>query len=111
MLTIIFCFLVYRPINTYLSTNLTNAASLNETFYLKCSAEANPAAEYRLYKGNESVANNTAGNQNNGIYAVSVSDRVKEVVYRCIPFNSFGDGLIKTLVVIVHCKCMHPMYS
>ena len=94
----------FRPFNTDFSTNLTNAASLNETFYLMCSAEANPAAEYRLYKEDESVANITAGSQNTGLYATSVSDRVQQVVYKCTPFNLFGDGPSKTLAVTVHCK-------
>lgn len=99
--------LVYGPFNTGFSTNLTNEASLNETFYLMCSAEANPAAEYRLYKEDEIVANITAGSQNIGLYATSVGDRIKHVVYKCIPFNSFGDGPTKTLNITVHCKFMH----
>lgn len=98
----------YRPFNTYLLTNLTNAtAELNETIYLMSSAEANPAAKYRLYKGNKSIANITATSQNIGVYATSVSDRVKEVVFKCIPFNSFGDGPTKNVTVTLHCKYMN----
>ncbi|XP_015747491.1 PREDICTED: tyrosine-protein phosphatase Lar-like [Acropora digitifera] len=67
-----------------------------------CSAEANPAAKYRLYKGDKIIANITAGSQNIGLYGTSVSDRVKEVVYKCIPFNSFGDGPTKELSVTLH---------
>ena len=104
MLTIIFL-LVYRAFNTDFSTNLTNAAFLNERFYLMCSAEANPAAEYRFYREDESVANITAGSI--GLYTTSVDDRIKQVVYKCIPFNSFGDGPTKTLNITIHCKCMH----
>lgn len=99
----------YHPFNTYLSTNLANAASLNETFYLMCSAEANPAAKYRLYKGDKIIANITAGSQNIGLYGTSVSDRMKEVVYKCIPFNSFGDGPTKELSVTLHCKYINQV--
>ena len=77
---------------------------MKETFYLMCSAEANPAAEYRLYKEGESVANITAWSQNIALYATSVSDRLEHVVYQCIPFNSFGDGPSKTVTVQMHCK-------
>ena len=95
----------FRPFETDFSTNLTNAASLNETFYLMCRADANPAAEYRLYKEDESIANITAGSQNIGLYATSVSERVNQVVYKCIPFNSFGDGPTETITVTVHREC------
>ena len=74
-----------------------------------CSAEANPAAEYRLYKGEESVANITTGSRNIGLYATSVCDRVNQVVYKCIPFNSFGDGPAKIINVTVHCKCVQML--
>ena len=104
MLTIIFL-LAYRPFNTNFSTNLTRAASLNETFHLMCSAVANPAAEYRLYKEDEIVAKITGGSQNIGLYASSVCERVKQVVYKCIPFNSFGDGPLQTLNITMRCKC------
>ncbi|XP_074634705.1 fibroblast growth factor receptor 1-like isoform X1 [Acropora palmata] len=92
----------YRPFNTDFLANLNNAASLSEAFYLMCSAGANPAAEYRLYKEDESLANITAGSQNIGLFATSVCDRVNQVVYKCIPFNSFGDGPTKTISVAVH---------
>lgn len=97
-------FSAYRPFNTNFSTNLTNAALLNETFYLVCSAEANPAAEFRYYKKDESLANIPAGSQNISLFPTSVNERVKEVTYKCIPFNSFGDGPTKTITVTVHCK-------
>ena len=69
-----------------------------------CNAVANPAAQYRLYKEDESMANITAGSQNIGLYTTSVSERVNQVVYKCIPFNSFGDGPTKTITVTVHCE-------
>ena len=103
MLILLFL-LAYHPFNTYLSTNLTNSASLNETFYLMCNAEANPVAEYRLYKGEESIANITARSQNIALYVTSVGNRVNQVVYKCIPFNSLGDGPTKTITVTVHRK-------
>ncbi|XP_044168126.1 fibroblast growth factor receptor 3-like [Acropora millepora] len=92
----------YRPFNTYFSTKLTNAASLNEIFYLVCSGEANPGAEYRFYKEDQIVASITPASQNIGLYPMSVADRVNQVVYKCIPFNSFGDGPTKTINVTVH---------
>lgn len=69
-----------------------------------CSAEANPAAEFRLYKNDESLENITAVSQNILLFETSVSERVEEVTYKCIPFNSFGDGPAKTITVTVHCK-------
>lgn len=104
-----FFFSAYHPFNTDFSTNLTSAALLNKTFYLMCSAEANPAADYRLYKEDKSVANITAGSKSIGVYSTSVSDRVNQVVYKCIPFNSFGDGPTKILNVPVHCKCVQML--
>lgn len=69
-----------------------------------CSAEANPAAGFRLYKDDGSLANITAGSQSISNFVTSVSERVKQVTYKCIPFNSFGDGPTKTITVAVHCK-------
>jgi len=103
-------FSVYRPFNTYFSTNLTNAASLNEIFYLVCSGEANPGAEYRFYKEDQIVASITPGSQNIGLYPMSVADRVNQVVYKCIPFNSFGDGPTRTINVTVHCECVQMLH-
>ena len=69
-----------------------------------CSAEANPAAEFRLYKKDESLANITTVSQNISLFPTSVSERVEEETYKCIPFNSYGDGPTKTITVTVHCK-------
>ncbi|XP_068686490.1 hemicentin-1-like [Montipora foliosa] len=88
----------YHPINTVFSTNLTNnTVNLNETFTLICNADANPAASYRLYREQESLEE-----QSNGTYLTFVSTRTKQVAYKCIPFNSFGDGPSKLINVTVY---------
>ena len=93
-------FIAYHPINTVFSTNLTNnTVNLNETFTLVCNADANPAASYRLYREQESLEE-----QSNGTYLTFVSTRTKQVAYKCIPFNSFGDGPSKLINVTVYCK-------
>ncbi|XP_068734398.1 limbic system-associated membrane protein-like [Montipora capricornis] len=88
----------YRPINTILSTNLTNdTVNLDDIFNLVCSADGNPASKYRLYQ-DDNLVNITDG-QSNGSYLMSVSNRVRQVTYKCIPFNSFGDGPANTIKV------------
>ena len=91
----------YHPVNTIVLTNLTdNTALVNKTFSVTCSAQANPPAKYRFYKGNEYI--NAA--DNNAVIATSVSERVKMVNYSCIPFNLYGNGTKKATAVTVHCK-------
>ncbi|XP_068686521.1 neural cell adhesion molecule 1-like [Montipora foliosa] len=88
----------YRPINTVFSTSLTNnKVNLTDNFTLTCNADANPPAAYRLYRGQQSLEE-----QSNGTYLTSVSNKTKQVTYRCIPFNSFGDGLLKIINVTVY---------
>ncbi|XP_068686967.1 fibroblast growth factor receptor 4-like isoform X2 [Montipora foliosa] len=88
----------YHPINTVFSTNLpNNTVNLNENFTLLCNADANPAASYRLYREQESLEE-----QNSGSYLTFVSTRTKQVAYRCIPFDSFGDGPSKLITVTVY---------
>ncbi|XP_068686466.1 uncharacterized protein [Montipora foliosa] len=92
----------YRPINTDLSTNLTtNTVVLNETFNLLCHADANPPAKYRLYRDQSSLTNIARG-QSNGTYLASVGNRVRLVTYKCVPFNTFGDGPAKTTNITVY---------
>ncbi|XP_066024492.1 myoblast growth factor receptor egl-15 isoform X2 [Pocillopora verrucosa] len=89
----------YHPVNTIVTTNLTdNSVPVNETFNITCSAQANPPAKYRFYKGNEYI--NSA--DNNAVIATSVSERVKMVNYSCIPFNFYGNGTKKAIAVTVH---------
>ena len=91
----------YHPVNTNVTTNLTdNTILVNETFSITCSAQANPPAKYRFYKGNEYIN----GTDNNAVITTSVSERVKMVNYSCIPFNFYGNGTQKATAVTVHCK-------
>ena len=91
----------YHPVNTNVTINLTdNTVLVNETFSITCSAQANPPAKYRLYKGNEYI--NEA--DNSAVITTSVSERVKMVSYSCIPFNFYGNGTKKATAVTVHCK-------
>ena len=84
-----------------MTTNLTdNTVLVNGTFSITCSAQANPPAKYRFYKGDKYI--NAA--DNNAVIATSVSERVKMVNYNCIPFNFYGNGTQKATAVTVHCK-------
>ena len=104
---VLYGFIAYHPINTVFSTNLpNNTVNLNENFTLLCNADANPAASYRLYREQESLEE-----QNNGTYLTFVSTRTKQVAYRCIPFNSYGDGPSKVITVTVYCKYIYIDYS
>ncbi|XP_068686972.1 uncharacterized protein [Montipora foliosa] len=88
----------YRPINTVFSASLTdNKVNLSDNFMLTCNADANPPARYRLYRGQESLEE-----QSNGTYLTFVGTRTKQVTYRCIPFNSFGNGPSKIITVTVY---------
>ena len=91
----------YRPVNTIVTTNLTNnAVDMSETFSITCSAQANPPAKYRFYKGNEYVS----GADNDAVIITSVGERARMVNFSCIPFNFYGNGTKGALAVIVHCK-------
>jgi len=92
----------YHPIYTNLSTNLTdNIVVVNESLNLICSAQAKPSAKYRFYREQESLFNTTVG-KNSDHHTTSVSERIKQVNFSCIPFNNFGDGLSDTRTVTVH---------
>ena len=91
----------YRPVKTIVTTNLTNnVAVVNEMFSITCSAQANPSAKYRLYKGNEYVN----GADNDAAIITSVVERTRMANYSCIPFNIYGDGTQGALVVTLHSK-------
>ena len=91
----------HHPINTTMTTNLTNNTVLvNEMFSITCSAQANPPAKYRFYKGNEYIN----GTDNDAVIITSVTERARMVNYSCIPFNFHGNGTKIALAVTVHCK-------
>ena len=99
----------YRPVNTIVTTNLTNnVVVVNETFSITCSAQANPSAKYRLYKGKEYV--NDA--DNDVAIITSVVERARMVNYSCIPFNIYGNGTQGALAVTLHCKYLivYPLF-
>ena len=104
----LFFFVDYRPTNPLsLTTNLShNTVAMGTSFTLNCSAQANPPAKYRFYRGQESLFNTTAGS-NFEVYPTSVSERKTLVIYRCIPFNEYGDGPTQTITVTVHCEYNH----
>ena len=91
----------YHPVNTIVTTNLTNnVVVVNETFSITCSAQANPPAKYRFYKGNEYIN----GADNEAVIITSVSERARMVIFSCIPLNFYGNGTKGALAVTVHCK-------
>ena len=94
----------YHPVNIMVTTNLTNnVVVVNETFSITCSAQANPPAKYRFFKGNEYVN----GANNDAVIITSVGERARMVNYSCIPFNFYGNGRQGDLVVTVHCKYLN----
>ena len=92
----------YHPVNTMVTTNLSYnvVVVVNETFSITCSAQANPPAKYRFYKGNEYI--NDA--DNDAVIITSVGEGARMVNYSCIPFNFYGHGRQEALAVTVHCK-------
>ncbi|XP_066024475.1 fibroblast growth factor receptor 3-like isoform X3 [Pocillopora verrucosa] len=89
----------YHPVNTIVTTNLTNNTVLvNETFSITCSAQANPPAKYQFYKGDEYIN----GAYNDAVIIASITETVKMVNYSCIPVNFHGNGTQRTLAVTVH---------
>ena len=91
----------YHPVNTIVTTNLTNnVVVVNETFSITCSAQANPPAKYRFYKGNEYIN----GADNDAVIITSVNERARMVIFSCIPLNFYGNGTKGALAVTVHCK-------
>lgn len=67
-------FLDYRPLHTLLQTNTcNNFVTLNETFSITCTAEANPPAKYAIYKDEIRIVGN------NSVVTSSVTERVNGV--------------------------------
>ena len=77
-----------------------NIVYLNSPFNLSCSAQANPPASYRFYRGQESLGNMSVGNT----FTTSVVQRTSHASYACLPFNYFGHGQTVVIVVEVYCK-------
>ena len=93
----------YHAINTHLSTNLTNnTVVVSEGIKLTCSAQGNPPAKYRFF---DSLPNSTVAGSS-AMYTTSVSERIRQMIYSCTPFNYYGDGPTDTVTVTVHCKYM-----
>ena len=94
-----FSALDFGPFNTAL-TKSVNTVRLNTTFNLNCSAQANPPASYRIYRGQESLGSISVGNT----FETYVVERTSQVKYSCTPFNHFGDGQTVMIQVEVYCK-------
>jgi len=93
----------YRPTNpSSLTTNASDdTVVMGASFTLNCSAQANPPAKYRFYREQESFYNSTVG-RTYEVLSTSVKERKSPVIYRCIPFNEYGDGPTQKINVIVH---------
>ena len=97
-----FCVLDFHPFGTQVMTTLQNNATVvNDTFNVTCTAEANPPAEYMIYKDDMSLINITS---HPAVHETSVTERVNQARYKCVPFNSFGPGREKEITITVHCK-------
>ncbi|PFX24014.1 Peroxidasin-like [Stylophora pistillata] len=89
----------HRPENTIKTTNLTaNTVVVNTTFSITCSAQGNPPAKYRFYKGNEFLNDS----DNDGVITTSVNERVLMLNYSCIPFNLYANGIKGVIAVTIH---------
>ena len=89
----------FGTFNTSL-TKSVNIVYLNTPFILSCSAQANPPASFRFYRGQESLGNISVGNT----FTTSVVERRSQVNYACTSFNYFGDGQTVMIAVEVYCK-------
>ena len=97
----------YRPIYTKVTTDLSDhTVTVNKTFNISCSAQANPAAKYRFYAGKENFQNATTGSDV-ALITTLVSEKLKQVNYSCTPFNYYGDGPTEVIAVMVQCKYLH----
>ena len=92
-------FLDYRPFHALLQTNTSNnSVTLNETFSITCTAEANPPAKYAIYKDETRIVGN------NSVVTSSVTERVKRVTFTCKPSNFYGIGQVADVSLDVLCK-------
>lgn len=72
-------------------------------FDVTCSSQANPSAKYRFYKDQDNFVNDTNGSDVS-VITTSLNEKVKQVNYRCTPFNDFGDGPTELITITVLCK-------
>ena len=92
-------FLDYFPLHTLLQTNTcNNFVTLNETFSITCTAEANPPAKYAIYKDETRIVGN------NSVVTSSVTEQVKRVTFTCKPSNFYGVGQMADVSLDVLCK-------
>lgn len=95
-----FIFLDFRPVNTVLYST-DPIVKLNKMFNITCSAEAKPLAKYSFYDGGRIIS---ARNMSGNTYTAVVKNRIKKVIYGCLPRNEFGNGSFKEVELSVYCK-------
>ena len=89
----------HRPLNTLLQTNTgNNFVTVNETFSITCTTEANPPAKYVIYRDETAIVGN------NSVVTSSVTERVKRVTFTCKPSNFYGVGHMAHVSLNVLCK-------
>ena len=89
----------HRPLNTLLQTNSgNNFVTVNETFSITCTTEANPPAKYVIYRDETAIVGN------NSVVTSSVTERVKRVTFTCKPSNFYGVGQMAHVSLDVLCK-------
>ena len=90
----------HRPLSTLLQTNTgNNFVTVNETFSITCTTEANPPAKYVIYRDETAIVGN------NSVITSSVTERVKRVTFMCKPSNFYGVGQMAHVSLNVLCKC------
>ena len=89
----------HRPLKTLLQTNTgNNFVTVNETFSITCTSEANPPAKYVIYRDETAIVDN------NSVVTSSVTERVKRVTFTCKPSNFYGIGQMAHVSLNVLCK-------
>ena len=91
----------HRPLNTMLQTNASNnSVTMNETFSITCTTEANPPppAKYVIYRDETAIVGD------NSVITISVTERVKRVTFTCKPSNFYGVGWMAHVSLEVLCK-------
>ena len=63
---------------------------------ITCKALANPSAEYKFYHGGKLISSSSTG-----VLSIVSAKNEDQGTYRCVPYNSLGEGPEATVTVTV----------
>jgi hypothetical protein len=93
----IFFFLEYEPLKTVLSNK--KYAIRNKVLKIRCWAKAFPFPDYFIVEiGNKQY------NSSNGILIFKVTAATPDITISCIPWNKYGRGPMKKIILPVYGK-------